>query len=220
MQVLKESSVLGRIGREFLIHTTARASGRPPAVGSPRGGMRLAFFVIQAFLLFLTLPTHAHAYDPLEFVPQQVPDARLSGEGTLRRYGEPVYSARLFIDPGTFSPEDLSRESFALDFEYAKSCSGAHIANDVKVGMRDMGIATATQTNRWTTGLAKFLPSLKSDDHLTAVFWPGRGTGFFLNGEPVGEIRGDAFARAYFAIWLDESSTVPGLRHQLLDGSR
>lgn len=170
-------------------------------------------------ILGLGIAATAYSYDPLDFVPEQVPSARLSGSAILRHYGRPVYSAKLFIDPGTFSPEDLTRESFALDFEYRKACEGRAIAQAVATQMNDMGNAGTTQIGAWQHTLQRLLPDIGTDDHLTAVFWPGRGTGFFRNGEWLGDIPGNDFAKAYFGLWLDDTSTMPGMRQQLLRGA-
>ncbi|MCY0389078.1 chalcone isomerase family protein [Robbsia sp. Bb-Pol-6] len=161
----------------------------------------------------------AHAYDPLDFVPEQVPAARLSGAATMHRYGQAVYAVKLFIDPGSFSPEDLTRESFALDFEYVKPCTGQGVADSVRTQMADMGIAATPQIQAWYERLRTLLPDLRAADHLTAVFQPQHGTRFYRNGEPFGAVPGQAFARAYFGIWLNPASTVPGLRAQLMQGS-
>lgn len=168
----------------------------------------------------LGVTTSAQAYDPLDFVPEQVPAARLSGSGLLRHYGKPVYAAKLFIDPGSFSPEDVGRESFALDLEYKQPYTGADIARELSSQMKDMGSARSGKIDDWRTRLAHLLPSVNAGDHLTAVFWPGRGTGFFRNGELLGEIHGNTFAQAFFGIWLGETTAMPGLRAQLLRGSK
>ncbi|MGI4860118.1 MAG: chalcone isomerase family protein [Janthinobacterium lividum] len=201
MQALKESSKPGRIVTRgaTVLHA-----------------LRIAFLVLCCTI---GMAAPAHAFDPLDFVPEQVAAARLSGAATMHRYGRPVYAVKLFIDPGTFSPEDLTRESFALDFDYVKPCAGAGIADDIRSQMTDMGIASPAQIRAWHERLRALLPDLGITDHLTAVFQPERGTLFYRNGEPVGAIPGHAFARAYFAIWLNPASTVPGLRAQLLQDS-
>lgn len=204
MQALKASSKSAR---------RARRSGR-----ARRGGRRLCLALCGAIGL-IAGAAPARAFDPLAFVPEQVAAARLSGAATMHRYGRPVYAVKLFIDPGTFSPEDLARESFALDFEYVAPCTGTGIADDVAAQMADMGIARPTQIREWHARLRAFLPDLRVADHLSAVFQPGHGTRFYRDGEQVGAIPGDVFARAYFGIWLDPASTVPGLRAQLLQGS-
>jgi hypothetical protein len=170
-------------------------------------------------VLIACAASSAQAYDPLDFVPEQVPAARLSGEATMRRYGVPAYTATLFIDPGSFSPQDLTRESFALDFEYVVPCKGAGLASSFAAQMDDMSLASSTQIGDWRTQLRHFLPDIAPDQHLTAVFGPGRGTRFYRNGELFGAIAGDDFARAFFGIWLDDTTAMPDIRQGLLTGS-
>jgi hypothetical protein len=45
---------------------------------------------------------------------------------------------------------------------------------------------------------------------------PGRGTTVSLNGEPLVEVEGADFARAYFGIWLGDDPMDRGLRKALL----
>ncbi|WP_347555238.1 chalcone isomerase family protein [Robbsia sp. KACC 23696] len=167
----------------------------------------------------LLSPKPAWAYDPLEFVPDQVAAARLYGSAVMRRYGRPAYGIKLFVDLGTFSADDLSRESFALDLEYKSALSGAEIASAFTGQMADEGIATGAQIRAWHKQLAQFLPSVQASQHLTAVFHPREGTRFFLNGNPVGLIAGNDFCRAFFGIWLDSTTTMPDLRARLLKGA-
>jgi hypothetical protein len=39
---------------------------------------------------------------------------------------------------------------------------------------------------------------------------------FLHNGKLVGDISGDAFAKAFFGIWLDERTSAPKLRSALI----
>jgi len=82
-----------------------------------------------------------------------------------------------------------------------------------------MGAGTSAQRKDWNAQLVHLLPDLAVNDHLTAVFSPGHGTGFFRNGEKIGDIAGNSFARAFFGIWLNSTSTMPGVRQGLLNGS-
>jgi hypothetical protein len=186
---------------------------------SPVGPWLRARVIAVLVPLLLCLAPPAFAYDPLAFVPEQVPAARLCGEATLRLYGKPVYAAKLFIDPGTFSPQDLTRESFALDFDYVEAVKASRLVRDFRSQMQDQGSASSAQIRRWGTQLGHFIPNIAAQQHLTAVFLPKRGTRFYLNGDELGEITGDDFARAFFGVWLDDTTTMPGMRQQLLHGA-
>jgi hypothetical protein len=47
---------------------------------------------------------------------------------------------------------------------------------------------------------------------------PGVGAEFWVNGQRVGAVNDLAFARLFFGIWLDERSSEPKMRAQLLQG--
>ncbi len=182
-------------------------------------GIRGAALALVCVVSLAVAPRMAIAYDPLDFVPDQVAAARLYGSALLRRYGRPVYDIKLFVDLGTFSADDLSRESFALDLEYRNDHTANHLASEFAGQMADQGIANGAQIRVWQRQLTQFLPTVQPGDHLTAVFRPNEGTQFFLNGEPVGKIAGNEFCRAFFGIWLDTSTTMPSVRSRLLKGA-
>lgn len=171
-----------------------------------------------AFAYVCAMPL-AHAYDPTAFMQSHVPHAKMNGDAELRRYGKPVYAAALYVNPDSFSPDDLTREPFAIDLAYQKVCTGKTVASNIASEMRDMGAGSSAQRKDWNAQLVHLLPDFAVNDHLTVVFTPGQGTGFFRNGEKIGDITGNNFARAFFGIWLNTKSTMPGVRQGLLNGS-
>ena len=56
------------------------------------------------------------------------------------------------------------------------------------------------------------------DDRITGVNLPGVGAEFWVNGLRVGAVNDAAFARLFFGIWLDERTSEPKMRIQLLQG--
>jgi len=179
---------------------------------------RLSTLTLCAVIYLGAIPL-AYAYDPTAFMQSHVPGTKRNGDAELRRYGKPVYSAALYVNPDSFSPDDLTREPFAIDLAYQKACSGRSLASNIASTMRDMGAGSSAQRKDWNAQLARLLPNLSANDHLTAVFSPGQGTGFFRNGDKLGDIGGNGFARAFFGIWLNTKSTMPGVRQGLLNGS-
>lgn len=184
-----------------------------------RGQVRRCLTSTLTALACLCVMPLAHAYDPTGFMQSHVPNAKINGDAELRRYGKPVYQAALYVNPNSFSPDDLTREPFAIDLAYQKACTGRTVAGNFASAMRDMGAGTSAQRKDWDAQLVRLLPDLAVNDHLTAVFSPGQGTGFFRNGEKIGDIGGNGFARAFFGIWLNTKSTMPGVRQGLLNGS-
>ncbi|MNH04885.1 hypothetical protein D3C79_641910 [compost metagenome] len=51
---------------------------------------------------------------------------------------------------------------------------------------------------------------------ITGVYLPGQGSRFYVDGQLRREIADPAFAKAFFAIWLDPRARDPQLRQRLL----
>lgn len=225
MRRIKKTNIVKSIGACCRVDATfrkvpLRALAKPSQIFPNRAlGVVLAVLMLTSGTTGLTLPRNAFAYDPLEFVPDQVAAARLYGSAVMRRYGRPEYGIKLFVDLGTFSADDLSRESFALDLAYKNARSADVVADGFAGQMADQGIATGAQIRVWHKQLAQILPALHVGDHLTAVFYPREGTRFFRNGQALGLVPGNDFCRAFFGIWLDTTTTMPDIRARLLKGA-
>ena len=79
-----------------------------------------------------------------------------------------------------------------------------------------MGYGDAQQRGRWLDAMKRLFPDVAKGDRLTGVHEPGRGARFFHNDRPIGGVDDPDFARAFFAIWLDERTVAPALRESLL----
>jgi hypothetical protein len=64
--------------------------------------------------------------------------------------------------------------------------------------------------------MRQVFPNVQRGDRLTGVVEPGRGTRFFLNDKPLGQIEDAEFSNAFFAIWLDARTRAPSLRESLM----
>ena len=58
-------------------------------------------------------------------------------------------------------------------------------------------------------------PDVKPGDSIVGHYLPD-GARFTFNEQPLGSIDDPAFARAFFAIWLDPNTSEPDLRAALL----
>lgn len=146
-----------------------------------------------------------------------LPAARLAGEGTLRWFGLRIYDARLWVGPRGLDPERIGDDAFALEISYARSLSGAAIAERSAAEIARLGLA-ATEGQRidWLERMAAIFPDVRDGDRIAGVFDPRAGTRFFLNERPIGSVADPAFARAFFGIWLDARTAAPQLREALL----
>ncbi len=142
-------------------------------------------------------------------VYRYIETASLQGQGRLTFWGFDVYDARYYVaDP-------KGQNGFALEIHYIRSFRGADLAKRTIDEMTRLGVPEK-QRMVWLQSLEKLFPDIASGDTLVGIHLPDRGTLFLHNGKPIGDIPGDAFAKAFFGIWLDERTSVPKLRSALI----
>jgi hypothetical protein len=138
-----------------------------------------------------------------------IENAVLQGQGRLTFWGFDVYDARYYVaDP-------RGQNGFALEIHYVRSFKGIDLAKRTIDEMTRQGVSEK-QRSIWLQSLEKIFPDIASGDTLIGLHLPDKGTLFLHNGKPVGDIPGDAFAKAFFGIWLDERTSVPKLRSALI----
>jgi len=162
-----------------------------------------------------TAAPSAHAFDAVQLASQEVPAARLVGHGSFTRMGFHLYDAELFSVADRVSA-NWGTHPLVLDLRYARSFKSHTLVQRTLIEMTKLQMATEAERQRWADELARILPDVSEGQHLTGVYRPGDGTRFFSDGKPIGQITGDAFGRAFFAIWLDPRTSAPDLRADLI----
>lgn len=179
-----------------------------------------AILVLASLLLALTgavAPVAvAHAQAPPPHVTQYFSDARLAGIGKLTWYGFHVYDARLYVPAAGIDRRNPAASPFALELTYKRSLSGRAIADASRDEIERLDFGSAESRARWHAQMVELFPDVKRDHSLAGVNLPGRGVRFYLDGKALGSIDDPQFARAFFAIWLDERTSAPRLRESLL----
>jgi hypothetical protein len=135
----------------------------------------------------------------------------------LRVWGVEVYDARLWLT-AAFRPAHYSEHAFALELQYLRSLDGPAIASRSIEEMRRLGKLTDAQAQTWAAALRGVFPNVRSGERITGVNVPGVGVEFWVNGQRTGTVADAQFARLFFGIWLDERTSEPRLRSQLLQG--
>lgn len=148
---------------------------------------------------------------PLAISAAADPTAGLTrwGSGEFRRFGFLVYEAVLWAS------DDPLRPPLALRLTYKRNIDGAAIADASVKEIRNLGMADEKQLKRWGELMGNIFPDVRPGDQITGLYLPDAAL-FFLNGRLLGSIDEPAFARAFFAIWLDPRTSAPGLRSALL----
>lgn len=150
-----------------------------------------------------------------EPVRQTIGNARLAGSGTYRWFGLKIYDAALWIG-ADFDAAAPYSTPFALQLTYARDLVGKRIASASRDEIVKLGIGTSAQQDTWLQRMDQLFPDVKDGTRLTGLYLPGKGVRFYRDGRVLGAIDDDAFARAFFAIWLDPRTSAPDLRRALL----
>ncbi len=140
--------------------------------------------------------------------------AQTLGEGDLRWWGLRIYHVRLI---GERLPVPAN-SPFALELTYFRSFSRERIASASIEEMQRLRADTVTpaQLARWRQILDHCFVDVREGDQLTGVYLPGHGVRFYRGEQLLADVDDDAFARAFFGIWLDPRARDPGLRARLL----
>ena len=174
-----------------------------------------------AFLLAVTAaawwPALVQATTPEPTVSAALQDKQLQGNARLRVWGFEVYDARLWTPVG-FRHSQYAAHAFALELQYLRRLEGVAIASRSIDEMRRVGNFSDAQAQSWLAALRELFPNVSAGERITGVNLPGVGAEFWVNGQRVGLVSDLVFARLFFGIWLDERTSEPKMRAQLLQG--
>lgn len=143
-----------------------------------------------------------------------VPTAQRLGEGEFTWFGLRLYSARLW----TVGPVQNWSQPFALELTYYRSLSRDTLVQASLQEMRRLSGASATarQIDSWSGIMEAAFVDVRPGTRITGLYLPGEGCRFYVDGRLSREVADPAFARAFFAIWLDPRARDPQLRQRLL----
>jgi hypothetical protein len=143
--------------------------------------------------------------------------ATLAGSTRMRFFGLNIYDARLWVTPG-FQPTAYWQQAFALELVYLRSLGGQAIAQRSLDEMRRSGPLNTEVADRWLSTMRKLFPDVAAGDRITGLHSPRQGARFWVNGQSRPAVNDLEFSRAFFGIWLAESTSEPRLRTELLSG--
>ena len=157
--------------------------------------------------LLLTAPAQASWQESL-------PQAEVLGTGELRLFGFRIYSARLWS-----REQPLTENSpFALELTYHRDISRQQL---VEASQREIRRLFGTQVSdqqlsAWQVHMQQAFVDVAEGERITGVFLPGRGARFYAGDAFRHGVSDQAFARAFFSIWLDAQTRTPELRARLI----
>jgi hypothetical protein len=140
---------------------------------------------------------------------------RATGPARLTWLGFHVYDAHLYTGAG-FDPAQPTASAFALELTYARKLEGKAIAETSREEIARMKFSDEASHARWFEQMRRLFPDVGPGSRIAGVNLPGRGARFYVDGRFAGSIDEPDFARAFFAIWLDERTRAPKVRARLL----
>lgn len=153
---------------------------------------------------------------PSNYIGQEIPQARLAGEGTYTWFGLTIYHAQLWVGQQGYRGDAPEAAPFVLDLRYARALDGKKIAEASYDQMKKIGVGGEGQRQAWLATMSQIFPDVKEGQHIGGVQVAGGGARFYLDGKLLADVPDAAFARAFFAIWLAPASSAKSLRSALL----
>lgn len=149
----------------------------------------------------------------------------LNGKGTRYRLAFKVYDLALYTTRRVTTPAELLAQPGPkkLHFVALRELSGTDLGRLLLRGMSDN--TSSLQMNRHTLATTRLIEVFSGKDKMlpgesfAMEFVPGKGTTFYIQGQPQGAPVGDdEFFTLVLRIWFGDASTDPQLRDALLDG--
>ena len=171
-------------------------------------------------LLLVQMPLHAQNTSAAPPLPTSaktgLPELKVLGGGLLRVLGFQVYNAYLWTPAGAAFDRN---KPHALDLQYLRTFTAKKLAERSIDEMRGQGVGDDSVYVKWLAEMERVFADVKEGDRITGVVTPARTAKFFFNGAFRGEVSDPAFTDAFFGIWLNEKSSQPRMRNQLLGKS-
>ncbi len=145
-------------------------------------------------------------------VTAQLPALKPLGDARFRVLAWHVYDATLWVAADAYAPD----AALALDIRYAMDIRGADLSTRSIEEMRKLGHRDPARLARWEDAMRRVFPDIRAGERLVGVHLPGREARFYNQQGLLGAVADAEFARAFFAIWLDERTSEPQLRRRLL----
>lgn len=179
----------------------------------------LTLCVVSGLLLVAMIAVARSAVDfdlSVEIAGQSTP---LRGTGTLT-WGLffAVYEGALYLPSEVSAGEVLDLVPKQLEIHYFTTIEAHQFAESAEpVLQRNLSPELLAEARPGIEKINRLYRDVQKGDRYSLTYIPNVGTQLALNGETLGVISGEAFARAYFAIWLGEKPLDKDFKEQLLD---
>jgi len=148
----------------------------------------------------------------------ELPQAKVVGQGELHWFGLSIYSAALWSATSPFDRD----APFALELTYHRHINSTYFVQTSIEEIKRLGDQrfSADKLKHWEVLMSKVFPNVNEGDQLIGIFIPQQGCRFYDGNGLLADIDDPEFARAFFAIWLDQRTKDSSLREHLLGIAR
>jgi hypothetical protein len=143
-------------------------------------------------------------------------DFKLLGQARFSVLFWDIYDSKLLTSDGEKPFSNVCQYSL-FEIHYLRDISKKELLDNTVAQWRHLAIKEA-EYKAFVPVLADIWPDLKAGDRLSMLNQVGM-TDFYLNSKKIGEIKSLDFAKTFLRIWLDENTSEPKLREQLLGDS-
>lgn len=166
------------------------------------------------FILMLALAGAAHATDFFPSMRKLIPHAEKVGGASFSVLFLDVYDIAFYAPKGEWQKD----KPHALSIRYHVEIDAEDIVERSIDEMKRQK-PDPVKLGVWGQKLRTFFPKVERGTVLAALHIPGRRTVFYKNGFQIGAIDDPEFGPVYMGIWLDENTSEPSLRAELLGAS-
>ncbi len=155
------------------------------------------------------------ASTPLSFsqiTDKYINSPKVVGEAQLKVMFWKIYDAKLAAPNGEWKKDT----PFALSLTYLRDFDGEEIASRSVDEMRDIGYEDEVLLAKWFEQMRSVFPNVKEGENITGVMDNEQRTHFYYDGNLIGSVEDQSFGQAFFDIWLNEKTSEPKMRKQLL----
>jgi len=180
--------------------------------------------IISAICLFSTVVATTASGEDLGFPDTiEIDGDTWSKSGSYHyvyRFFFPLYDAALYAPEGATKSDVLNAKTgFQLRFRYLREIEKPIILKSAnKMMAKNLSGVKRNEIAEEVDKLNRAYRTVKDGDESSLTFLPERGTTLRINGEPKVTVGDQAFAAAYFQIWLGEKPISSDLKTAVLAG--
>ena len=181
------------------------------------------FYIVLFVVMMMIVPVRLVQADTSIYVNQttdskvteQFPTLVTVKHGELTWFGLSIYHASLWTSTGEYQSVKDSLP-IALTITYNKNIKSDALAKRTVKEWKHLGLFDDQRRKFWGQQLKQIWPNVAPGDSITTLVTANRKTRFYHNDNLLAELADSTFGTALLSIWLDDETSEPDLREQLI----